>query len=109
MSALTDRIAEVLQAELDEHGCEDDDEKRWQVARHWAERVEAELQLTPEWTAVIDDDVVGGTIVADESTDSYEHAQEWVKERCKSCDHCRNAQPKFIAVRFVSAWSEVES
>lgn len=39
MSALSDRIAEVLAAELDEHGNEDDDEKRWQVARHWAHKI----------------------------------------------------------------------
>lgn len=36
---MTARITEVLHAELDEHGCEDDDEKRWQIAQHWAEKV----------------------------------------------------------------------
>jgi hypothetical protein len=46
MSELTDRITAVLAAEMDEHGCEDDEEKRLQVAHHWAERVVAELNLT---------------------------------------------------------------
>lgn len=35
---MTDLVT-VIAAELDEHGYEDDDEKRWQVARHFAERI----------------------------------------------------------------------
>jgi hypothetical protein len=45
---LIDRITKVLEAELNEHGVEDDDEKRWQVARHWAERIVEALQLTEQ-------------------------------------------------------------
>lgn len=37
MSDLRTRLADALQRELDEHGYEDDDEKRGQVAHHFAD------------------------------------------------------------------------
>jgi hypothetical protein len=37
MTDILTRLADALQGELDEHGHEDDDEKRWQVAYHIAD------------------------------------------------------------------------
>lgn len=62
------------------------------------------LRLSPEWAAVTDIDVYDGVLAHDSSTDDYQHALEWVQERCKTCDHCRNARPKFIAQRLVGPW-----
>jgi hypothetical protein len=46
MTPLVKRITDILATELAEHGTEDDDEKRLQVAHHWAEKVLD--ALTPE-------------------------------------------------------------
>ncbi|SKK34807.1 hypothetical protein [Mycobacteroides abscessus] len=43
MSSAQKLIAQVIAAEIDEHGYEDDDEKRWQVAYHWAAEIDKAL------------------------------------------------------------------
>lgn len=48
MSDLLKRLVDALERELDEHGYEDDDEKRGQVAHHFADVLLSELGLTPE-------------------------------------------------------------
>ncbi|SLI19827.1 Uncharacterised protein [Mycobacteroides abscessus subsp. abscessus] len=40
-------LTELLAAEIDEHGYEEDDEKRWQVAHHWAAKIDKALVVSP--------------------------------------------------------------
>lgn len=83
-------------------------EGNWRVYyRELAQTAIDALGLTEEWAACTEDDVINEVICVDEHTDEYRLAEEWAKERCKSCDHCRNAQPKFIAKRQVSPWVRV--
>lgn len=49
------KLVEAINAELDEHGYEDDAEKRGQVAHHFAEVVLRALGLAEEWS----DDIAG--------------------------------------------------
>lgn len=55
MSDAQKLLAEILAAEIDEHGYEDDDEKRWQVAYHWAAEIDKALGGLKPWTATEND------------------------------------------------------
>lgn len=120
MSALVDRIAAVLRTHTPYEAIDGrlycksrvcrpttaEEDEAWDWAAHVAAAVAEALQLTQEWAAYIEDDVINGVICVDESTDDYEYAKTWAAERCRSCDHCRNAQPKFIATRWISGWEK---
>lgn len=68
---------------------------------HVAEVLVTELGLTPEYGVVYECDLPE---LPEEITESREQAYVLAAEKCQSCDHCRNALPKRVEVRYVSKW-----
>lgn len=74
MSAAQKLIAEVIAAEIDEHGYEDDDEKRWQVAYHWATEIDKALGRLTRKTGMVHGECDCGN----------ECHSSWCDEKCSS-------------------------
>lgn len=98
--SIEERLAHALMRELDEHGYEDDDEKRGQVAHHFAAVLVAELGLTQEWISRHES---GGGRVFDNAKEGRQFLAEFV-ERPPGVEDPGSGRYVGLQRRYVTNW-----